>query len=140
MALGPRLDLRHTQSLVMTPQLRQAIKLLQLSNIEVNAFVEEELERNPLLERDERAEVEVERPALDQPIAAVPGGIERALQERRRLLKIPWIGASDKEPAPGQLGHGQSPRCPDPIVGLGGLRKVGFGLLVEPERDGQPTE
>ncbi len=66
MALGPRLDLRHTQSLVMTPQLRQAIKLLQLSNIEVNAFVEEELERNPLLERDERPEGEVERPALDQ--------------------------------------------------------------------------
>jgi RNA polymerase sigma-54 factor len=56
MALGPRLDLRHTQSLVMTPQLRQAIKLLQSSNMEVTAFVEEELERNPLLERDERPE------------------------------------------------------------------------------------
>lgn len=55
MALGPRLDLRHAQQLVMTPQLRQAIKLLQSSNVEVTAFVEEELERNPLLERDERA-------------------------------------------------------------------------------------
>ncbi|HYF06403.1 MAG TPA: RNA polymerase sigma-54 factor, partial [Acetobacteraceae bacterium] len=55
MSLGPRLELRHTQSLVMTPQLRQAIKLLQSSNLEVTAFVEEELERNPLLERDERA-------------------------------------------------------------------------------------
>lgn len=54
MALGPRLDLRQSQSLVMTPQLRQAIKLLQSSNLEVSAFVEEELERNPLLERDER--------------------------------------------------------------------------------------
>jgi len=54
MALGPRLDLRQSQSLVMTPQLRQAIKLLQSSNMEVTAFVEEELERNPLLERDER--------------------------------------------------------------------------------------
>jgi RNA polymerase sigma-54 factor len=54
MALGPRLDLRQSQSLVMTPQLRQAIKLLQSSNVEVIAFVEEELERNPLLERDER--------------------------------------------------------------------------------------
>jgi RNA polymerase sigma-54 factor len=53
-ALGPRLDLRQSQSLVMTPQLRQAIKLLQSSNVEVIAFVEEELERNPLLERDER--------------------------------------------------------------------------------------
>lgn len=54
MSLGPRLELRHSQSLIMTPQLRQAIKLLQSSNLEVAAFVEEELERNPLLERDER--------------------------------------------------------------------------------------
>ena len=53
MAIAPRLDLRQSQTLVMTPQLRQAIKLLQFSNIEVNSFVEEELERNPLLERDE---------------------------------------------------------------------------------------
>ena len=53
MALGPRLDLRQTTSLVMTPQLRQAIKLLQFSHLEVSAFVEQELERNPLLERDE---------------------------------------------------------------------------------------
>ena len=55
-AIGPRLDMRHSQQLVMTPQLRQAIKLLQSSNIEVTAFVEEELERNPLLERDERSD------------------------------------------------------------------------------------
>ena len=54
MAIGPRLDLRQSQQLVMTPQLRQAIKLLQSSNMEVSAFVEEELERNPLLERDDR--------------------------------------------------------------------------------------
>ena len=53
MAIAPRLDLRQCQTLVMTPQLRQAIKLLQFSNVEVAAFVEEELERNPLLERDE---------------------------------------------------------------------------------------
>ena len=53
MALTPRLDLRQSQSLVMTPQLQQAIKLLQLSNIELSAFVEAELEQNPLLERDE---------------------------------------------------------------------------------------
>lgn len=57
--LGPRLDLRQSQSLVMTPQLRQAIKLLQSSNMEVMAFVEEELERNPLLERDEARQVAV---------------------------------------------------------------------------------
>jgi len=54
MALSQRLDLRQTQSLVMTPQLQQAIKLLQLSNLELLDFVETELEQNPLLERDER--------------------------------------------------------------------------------------
>jgi RNA polymerase sigma-54 factor len=51
MALGPRLELRQGQALVMTPQLQQAIKLLQLSNLELMAYVEQELERNPLLER-----------------------------------------------------------------------------------------
>ena len=53
MAIGPRLDLRQSQALVMTPQLQQAIKLLQLSNAELVAFVETELERNPLLERED---------------------------------------------------------------------------------------
>ena len=50
MALGPRLDLRQTQSLVMTPQLQQAIKLLTLSNLEVEAFIGEALDANPLLD------------------------------------------------------------------------------------------
>ena len=50
MALAPRLDLRQSQSLVMTPQLQQAIKLLALSNLEIEAFVAGELEKNPLLE------------------------------------------------------------------------------------------
>ncbi|WP_324829134.1 RNA polymerase factor sigma-54 [Qipengyuania zhejiangensis] len=53
MALGPRLDLRQTQSLVMTPQLQQAIKLLALSNLEIETFVTEALESNPLLEMGE---------------------------------------------------------------------------------------
>lgn len=53
MAITPRLDLRQTQSLVMTPQLQQAIKLLQLSNLELSAYVEQEIEQNPLLEHDE---------------------------------------------------------------------------------------
>lgn len=67
MAIVPRLDLRQTQTLVMTPQLRQAIKLLQYSNLEAASFVEEELERNPLLERDEGGATGVgERPAPDQ--------------------------------------------------------------------------
>jgi RNA polymerase sigma-54 factor len=54
MALSQKLQMRQGQSLVMTPQLQQAIKLLQMSNFELQAFVESELEQNPLLERDER--------------------------------------------------------------------------------------
>jgi RNA polymerase sigma-54 factor len=50
MALGPRLDLRQSQSLVMTPQLQQAIKLLALSNLEVETFIGEALDANPLLD------------------------------------------------------------------------------------------
>ena len=50
MGLGPRLDLRQSQSLVMTPQLQQAIKLLTLSNLEVEAFIGEALDANPLLD------------------------------------------------------------------------------------------
>jgi len=54
MALAAKLEIRQGQGLVITPQLQQAIKLLQLSNIELEAFVEAELEKNPLLQRDER--------------------------------------------------------------------------------------
>ena len=50
MSIGPRLDLRQSQSLVMTPQLQQAIRLLALSNLEIEGFIAEELEKNPLLD------------------------------------------------------------------------------------------
>jgi RNA polymerase sigma-54 factor len=53
MALSTRLDLRQSQSLVMTPQLLQAIKLLQFSAVELQDYVEGELEKNPMLERAE---------------------------------------------------------------------------------------
>ncbi len=53
MALTTKLMMRQGQALVMTPQLLQAIKLLQFSNVELAAFIQEELERNPLLERAE---------------------------------------------------------------------------------------
>ena len=65
MALTQRLEFRQSQSLVMTPQLMQAIKLLQLSNLDLSAFVEEELERNPLLER---ASDGAEPPVAGEPV------------------------------------------------------------------------
>src|SRR6195952_783294 len=55
--VGQRLEMRQGQSLVMTPQLQQAIKLLQLSNIELAEYCEAELEKNPLLDRDDREAV-----------------------------------------------------------------------------------
>jgi RNA polymerase sigma-54 factor len=56
MALTQKLLIRQTQALVMTPQLMQAIKLLQLSNLDLAAYVEAELERNPLLDRGVESE------------------------------------------------------------------------------------
>ena len=61
MALTQRLEIRQSHALVMTPQLMQAIKLLQLSNLDLAAYVEGELERNPLLERAGEGEGEGER-------------------------------------------------------------------------------
>src|SRR5882724_8469080 len=64
MALTQRLEIRQSHALVMTPQLMQAIKLLQLSNLDLAAYVEGELERNPLLERVD-GEGEGDRRAAD---------------------------------------------------------------------------
>jgi RNA polymerase sigma-54 factor len=65
MALSQKLEIRQSQALVMTPQLMQAIKLLQLSNLDLTAYVDNELERNPLLERTAETEAESERRASD---------------------------------------------------------------------------
>lgn len=54
--LTQSLDLRQSQTLVMTPQLQQAIKLLQLNNVELSEFLEQEMEQNPLLEKGEKAD------------------------------------------------------------------------------------
>jgi RNA polymerase sigma-54 factor len=73
LALAARLEIRQGQGLVITPQLQQAIKLLQLSNMELEAFVEAELERNPLLQREETDEGPAEAPA--EPVAESPNDL-----------------------------------------------------------------
>jgi RNA polymerase sigma-54 factor len=93
MALGPRLDIRQSQSLVMTPQLQQAIKLLALSNLELDAFVASELEKNPLLDTG----------ADDAPIPA--DGIDRTVEAPALAAES---GASDDLIAQG-LGAADSP-------------------------------
>ncbi len=73
MALGPRLDLRQSQSLVMTPQLQQAIRLLALSNLEVEAFIADAMDQNPLLDIGENNG--------DGPGAEPPGEPDFSLQD-----------------------------------------------------------
>lgn len=74
MALMHRLELRQGQSLVMTPQLLQAIKLLQFSHNELVAYVEAELERNPLLERAD--DPDGEHPAETSEPVSEPDGAD----------------------------------------------------------------
>ncbi|PTM39310.1 RNA polymerase factor sigma-54 [Bosea sp. 124] len=78
MAMMPRMELRQGQSLVMTPQLLQAIKLLQLSHLELQNFVEGELERNPLLERDDASDGPFQANGGDDAHAADPETYARA--------------------------------------------------------------
>jgi len=90
MALSPRLELRQSQSLIMTPQLMQAIKLLQLSNLDLTTYVAEEVERNPLLDHDESAATTREEnpgddggTAVREPQTRDDGWIETPLPETR---------------------------------------------------------
>ena len=103
MALGPRLDLRQTQSLVMTPQLQQAIRLLALSNLEIEAHISEALDSNPLLEMGEvsREAGESEAaPDADEHDAAPDFDGETALDVADHAL--------DPERAPGDADWGRA--------------------------------
>ena len=72
MALSARLEMRQSQSLVMTPQLMQAIKLLQLCNMDLATYVVQELERNPLLERNDEGSDSAEAGELRDGLARQP--------------------------------------------------------------------
>jgi RNA polymerase sigma-54 factor len=74
MALSQRLVMKQGQSLVMTPQLQQAIKLLQMSSIELQAFVEAEIERNPLLDHGDGGSEKVQTPAAEN----MPDSLEQS--------------------------------------------------------------
>lgn len=67
MSISAKLEMRQGQSLVMTPQLLQAIKLLQLSHLDLQNFVDAEVERNPLLERTEAEDHIDQREAVSEP-------------------------------------------------------------------------
>jgi len=79
MAINQRLDIKQGQSLTMTPQLQQAIKLLQLSNLELAEYIEAELEKNPLLEREEGSPAP-EQPAGESETAVMDTGSSAAAE------------------------------------------------------------
>ncbi|HUI14969.1 MAG TPA: RNA polymerase factor sigma-54 [Xanthobacteraceae bacterium] len=107
MALTQRLQIRQSQALVMTPQLMQAIKLLQLSNLDLVAYVEAELERNPLLDAGEAETVANgpgAAPAGEPPNSngEVPNGHDGSAQnlgsEERRESPLDDTSPDDNEP------------------------------------------
>jgi RNA polymerase sigma-54 factor len=97
--LGPSLSIRQSQQLVLTPQLRQAIQLLQLSNLELDAFLAEELSKNPLLEApsdeggDEQLATEFTGEASDDDEAPDDPGADDLIlgqAEDDRPLDVDW--------------------------------------------------
>jgi RNA polymerase sigma-54 factor len=100
LALSARLELRQGQGLVITPQLQQAIKLLQMSNLELEAFVETELERNPLLARDE-----AEGPADEAPPTDGPEVSEHVADAEARAE----LDTTHDEASPGERATGDAP-------------------------------
>lgn len=76
MSYSQRLEMRQSQQLVMTPQLQQAIRLLQMSSMDVSAYVAEEVEKNPILTTDS-GEGEVAAPVAD----TAPTGVDQTVGE-----------------------------------------------------------
>ncbi len=112
--ISQKLDLRHSQNLVMTPQLQQAIKLLQMSNAELSEFIEEELAQNPLLEKDDsEREREQEQPEESPAQSAEKDGVQEEFDQV-------WTGneaenaAPDFDPGMAEVGAGGS-RSFDPM-------------------------
>ncbi|HSV04744.1 MAG TPA: RNA polymerase factor sigma-54 [Phenylobacterium sp.] len=99
MALSARLEIRQGQGLVITPQLQQAIKLLQLSNLELEAFVEAELERNPLLQRDD-PDADIAAEAAAEPAADEAAQAAEAARE---------LDMTHDEASPGERATGDAP-------------------------------
>ncbi|MDZ4364917.1 RNA polymerase factor sigma-54 [Brevundimonas sp.] len=134
--IGQRLEVRQGQGLVITPQLQQAIKLLQLSNLELEAFIEGELERNPLLQRDDDAAPEPVDAAqanedagelrFDAPAAA---DAERALDARPDdLYGEPTPGEAASDRAHDGSGEEAQPGLNDwSSTGKGGIAPEGDG-------------
>jgi RNA polymerase sigma-54 factor len=132
MALTQRLQIRQSQALVMTPQLMQAIKLLQLSNLDLVAYVEAELERNPLLERSSEDE---STPAESEAGPAEPGASgSEAFGETLGADEIPPGSSAAQDQLDARLddvfpdeGEATRPRAADNPAGYSEWAGVGAG-------------
>ncbi len=137
MALIPKLEMRQGQQLVMTPQLQQAIRLLQLSNVELCSFVEQELERNPLLERDEAsvepAAEEIDRREVKEREGDDADGVDWALDQKPISLSEPNRNSGVTDSDGGYEGEGASREAPSsgeagaPTTDLGSWSTVKSG-------------
>ena len=153
MALGPRLDLRQSQSLVMTPQLQQAIKLLALSNLELETVIAEAVADNPLLETGEAAAtgeaVEIEfgderRTTLESSSVDQLIGEGRASDDRPLDIDASAID-SDRDTGDGEAG-GDGERASSFELERGGSESGGSGgagenggLSLDERGGGDPT-
>jgi len=136
--LGQKLEIRQGQGLVITPQLQQAIKLLQLSNLELEAFVEGELERNPLLARDDN---DPDRPDAAEPAEAADKAADRAemtFEDGRSADAADAVDArSDDVYGDAAPGEKASDRASEADTGqpLGDWSTVGRGGSIEADED-----
>jgi RNA polymerase sigma-54 factor len=122
--LSQRLDLRQSQNLVMTPQLQQAIKLLQLSNLELAEFIEAEIAQNPLLEKKETESGESDT----APDTSTDGREEEGGDDVQAEFDSAWEG-DDKRESPEKTPADFDPGSANAEIGAGGSRS--FDTLDE---------
>jgi RNA polymerase sigma-54 factor len=125
--------MRQGQGLVITPQLQQAIKLLQLSSLELDAYIEGELERNPLLQRDDR-ESEAE-PAVEAPVA--PETSETAIDRISDAQASADMDGGDdfRDASPGEKASGDAANDAEQAGGAIDWSRAGTGGSFEGDRD-----
>jgi RNA polymerase sigma-54 factor len=121
--------MRQGQGLVITPQLQQAIKLLQMSNLELEVFVETELERNPLLARDER-----DNEADDGPHDEAPAPAEHAADAEARSD----LDTTHDEASPGERATGDAPEVAD-VGGAVDWSRAGSGGSFDHDGEGMES-
>lgn len=91
MVLELKQNLKLTQQLVMTPQLQQAIKMLQLSRIELIEMINQELENNPVLDEVTQVDGALERESFDEVVPALSATeLEKTAWEKRALEEVEW--------------------------------------------------